>query len=123
MINRPKSTCRNLSLLGILALNGAVWANANDVTAGPARVNLRPKFTEGRTARYSVWTQRNIANSANVGEHTRSLEQQSTTKGEVSWAVKQVHPDGSASCAMIVHWMAWTRRLPNGSVEVNDSRQ
>ena len=122
---RPrKSRAPVLILLAALALSGPVWADANSAaTGGEQGIDLRPRFTEGRTARYSVWTLRSISNSASVGEHTRSFDQETTTEGEVSWTVKQVHPDGSASCVMLVHWMTWSGRLPDGSVVVNDSRE
>lgn len=82
-------------------------------------VDLRPLFIPGRTARYQVWTLRQLVRSTNTG---RESQTRAEIHGEVTWSVEKVRPDGSAICVMTINWLTIKVLRPNRPIEVNDSR-
>lgn len=86
-------------------------------------IDLRPRFVEGQTARYRVWTlrQRNLTMSVDQRSVTRN--QQALFEGELTWQVEQVEDDGSAICLMQLDWLTATLTAHDGTEKFNDSRQ
>ena len=87
------------------------------------KVDLRPHFEEGRTARYKFWTLRRLAQETSFGAKSRSFDTQFQVDGELTWKVRSVNADGTASCVMTIHWMTWDLTMPDGTVKSNDSRK
>lgn len=92
-------------------------------TPAPATVNLQPKFVEGRVSRYDVWTHRARSMTGTFGGNSQSYDTKFDITGQVTWSVSKVNSDGSAECVMTIDWLAMTITLPDGTVQVNDSRR
>ena len=86
-------------------------------------VDLRPHFTQGRTTRYHVWTQRQQTQSVTLGSRSQEFETSFEIEGEVTWTVKQVRQDGSALCLMKTDWLTATITGPEGESQRCDSRK
>ena len=89
----------------------------------PDGIDLRPHFSAGRQARYQFWTRRRLQHTTTVGVNERSVERSYAIDGELTWLVREVESSGTATCVLTIDWMSWTLTLPDGTVQVNDSRQ
>lgn len=109
----------------LVLLSATAWAEEPAIAPepAPAPIDLRPHFQTGRTARYQVWTARRRLTTASFNGNTRSTETRMEIQREITWAVQNVNPDGSATCLMTLDWMTASITLPDGSVKQNDSRQ
>ena len=87
------------------------------------RVDLRPQFVKGRSSRFSVWSQRQQAQSISVGKRSHEFDTQFEIEGEVVWTVEHVRSDGSAKCTMTLDWITAKLVHPDGSVHRSDSRR
>ena len=85
--------------------------------------DLRPRFVEGRTTRYALWTVRRTNVNMSVGDRSQSGTTNMQVEGEVTWRVDRVDEDGSASCTMSLDWLKATFTGTNGDVQMSDSRQ
>jgi hypothetical protein len=86
-------------------------------------ISLRPKFVEGHTSRYEVWTLRRNNVNLIVGERTQSHSTQMVIDGEITWSVDKVADDGSATCSMTIDWLKVVLTATNGKEQIVDSRQ
>jgi len=86
-------------------------------------VDLRPRFVEGRSATYEVWTLRDTVNTfEGRGEQTEAGTTMEVT-GQMTWTVERVRSDGSATCVMVYDWLAVDITGPGGEVQSADSRR
>lgn len=86
-------------------------------------VNLRPMFKVGRTSRYSFWSQRDRTVDVQFNGNQQSTAVRMNFEGEVTWDVKSVNPDGSATCVMTYVFVVATIKTPDEPEKVEDSRQ
>lgn len=93
------------------------WAQTSEMT-----FNLQPKFVAGQQARYSLWTRRNTLTQVTVLGNTRQQSTSYIVEGEATWSVISTNEDGTAQCQMSFDWFSLTFTMPDGSVQVNDTR-
>ena len=86
-------------------------------------IDLRPRFVQGRTTRYSFWSTRQQAVTIQIAGETQNVATTMEFQGEITWAVNKVHDDGSATCTLTHDHLAVTITQPNGQVQVVDSRK
>ena len=99
-------------------LPGRCLAESPDQT-----IDLRPRFVEGQTARYRVWTLRQRSFTMSINEQNLVRNDQAVFEGELTWQVEQVEDDGSAMCVMNLDWLTARITAPDGTERSNDSRQ
>lgn len=113
-----------LKLIVLLSLLPAssLFAQAEAPPAKPATIDLRPKFKEGASAKYSIWSLRKQVATLSFAGKERTAETSLETEGEVQWEVERINADGSAECTMTLLWLKATA-IGEGKTLVNDSRQ
>lgn len=89
---------------------------------GPMTLDLRPHFVAGQQSRYSLWTRRNTRTQIDIMGNTRQQATSYIVEGAATWTVNSVNPDGSAQCQMTFDWFSFTLTLPDGTTQVNDTR-
>jgi hypothetical protein len=90
--------------------------------AAAQTVDLRPQWTEGQTALYEFWNQRQQTTTMSLGPNQREAAMTVTTEGQTRWTVDKVNDDGSSQCTMTLEWI--TAEIENnGQTQVNDSRK
>lgn len=85
-------------------------------------IDLRPRFVAGQQARYSMWTRRNTHTQVTLMGNTREQSTSYVIEGDATWSVLSVNADGSAQCQMTFDWFSLTLTLPDGTIQVNDTR-
>ena len=86
-------------------------------------IDLRPRFVEGRTARYRVWTLRQRSLTMSIDQRSATRNDQAVFEGELTWQVEQVEDNGSATCLMSLDWLTAKLTAHDGTEKFNDSRQ
>lgn len=86
-------------------------------------IDLRPHFQAGRSSRYEIWTLRDTRVTLAMPGHSQSMGSRIELKGEVSWLVEKVKPDGGAACVMTIDWMTADYTNAEGQTTQNDSRR
>ena len=118
-----------LATVSLVLASGVGWAShcpaapASDEEAADQSVDLRPRFVQGRTARYSFWGQRNRNLTMSLGETSKTVSVHRVAEGEVTWRVEDVADDGSATCVMTLDWITVKVTAPDGQEIFNDSRE
>jgi hypothetical protein len=97
----------------------ASFATAQDT---PLTLDLQPKFIAGQQSRYSLWTKRSTRSQVTVAGNTREQSTSYIVDGQGTWSVISVNGDGSAQCQMTFDWLSFTLTMPDGSTQVNDTR-
>jgi hypothetical protein len=109
-----------------LAWSGPTVAPAQDAPAAP-RIDLRPDWQSGQTARYEFWNQFDKQTRLDFAGRSQTQQELTQVTGELTWQVESVAADGSARCRMTLDWMkvATTVRTPNGRTaeQTIDSRK
>lgn len=98
-------------------------ALAGQARAQSEAVNLQPRFEAGRVTRYSLWTQRDSRMDVSYSGRDQTFERGTLVEGEATWTVERVHADGSASCVLLLDWLAVTVTNPDGERVSADSRR
>jgi hypothetical protein len=118
-MSRPRPLTVSLLILPILAIAfPPTPAAAQDAAA---TFDLRPRFKEGRTTKYDVWTRRQQTNVVSVAGQSQTAQMQMEVTGQVTWRVDRVNADGSAVCTMATDWMAVSMTAEGQTVKA-DSR-
>jgi Family of unknown function (DUF6263) len=116
---RPK-----LPLISILASCLLILVLAPTVRAQETKTyDLRPKWTQGQTARYEVWTSRTQHATVSLAGQSRTTDLTMISQGEVVWTVDKVKTDGSALCTMTLDWLTLDYTPDDGKTLKNDSRK
>lgn len=97
---------------------GPVWAQADHPT-----LDLRPRFVQGRTTKYHVWSNRQQFQSVAIGPRNREFETRFEIEGEITWTVNRVRQNQSATCSMTIQWMTAQYTGPDGKTQHSDSRK
>lgn len=108
-------------LVLLLALVASAEPTASDGTA--MTPDLRPRFVQGRGARYEFWTLRDQDITLNLNGQSQAATTRMEVTGQATWAVERVKPDGSASCVMTLDWIVVTLTTADGATLNNDSRR
>ena len=103
----------------LLALALAPSARAQETKT----YDLRPKWTQGQTARYEVWTSRTQHATVSLAGQSRNTDLTMVSNGEVVWTVDKVKADGSAQCTMTLDWLTLEYTPDAGKTLVTDSRK
>jgi hypothetical protein len=117
---------RNAALVVLLLCVPALAADAPAAKApdqAPDTADLRPRFVAGRTARYDVWTLRDQQSTIKAGADTRSFGSRLEVRGQITWRVERVRPDGSATCVMTMDYLTADLTPSDGPMQHNDTRQ
>ncbi|MCC7408552.1 MAG: hypothetical protein IT442_10810 [Phycisphaeraceae bacterium] len=118
---RPAPAPRRIAstlLLAVLVLSSRpAAARADDQT-----VDLRPRFVAGQTARYDLWTQRDVEQTFEFDGRSNTASHQMLIEAQSTWRVDTVRPDGSAECTLSIDWIKVTLTGEDDR-KVIDSRQ
>ena len=85
-------------------------------------MDLRPRFVVGQQAKYSLWSKRFTQVQVTVMDKIKNHDAHYTVEGESTWTVLSVNGDGSAQCQMTFDWLSLNITLPDGTVQINDTR-
>jgi|GEM_PF-883414 len=85
-------------------------------------INLRPMFVQGRTSRYEIWSHKVQDVTMRMGPNQRQASRTTQLKGEISWTVQTVRPDGSATCVMTFEYLTLEMTDSSGDRVFIDSR-
>tara|TARA_R110002111_G_scaffold75888_10_gene120297 strand:- start:871 stop:1788 length:918 start_codon:yes stop_codon:yes gene_type:complete len=96
---------------------------ANLLAQDTEPVSLRPKWVEGQTSRYEVWSSRTQQATVSLAGQSRSTSLEMVSLGEVQWTVDKVKADGSAQCTMTLDWLTLEYTPEGEKALVNDSRK
>ena len=78
-----------LATVSLVLASGVGWAShcpaapASDEEAADQSVDLRPRFVQGRTARYSFWGQRNRNLTMSLGETSKTVSVHRVAEGDI----------------------------------------
>jgi len=86
-------------------------------------IDLRPKWVEGQSARYEVWSSRTQQATVSLAGQSRTTNLKMVSLGEVDWTVDKVKADGSAQCTMTLDWLTLDYTPDDGKTLSNDSRK
>ena len=117
---------RLLHLLAAVALLACLppAAPAGAETAETAaEVSLRPDFVAGRACTYRFEGSRSQKADTSFGGRSQSATTEISSRGEMSWTVDRVKPDGGAECTMTLTWMALDVKAGPNPLQRNDSRE
>ena len=106
-----------------VAMLPVLWTNNAPAQEGRQTVDLRPKFVDGQTSRYSIWSIRRQNQTVTTNGESRDFETVFEIEGEVTWAIDRVRGDGSAVCSMTIDWMTAQLTGPDGKTKHSDSRR
>jgi len=109
---------RGLVLAVVLLLTPVITFAQDD-----SPIDLRPKWVEGQTARYEVWSSRTQQATVSLAGQSRSTSLSMVSLGEVDWTVDKVKADGSAQCTMTLDWLTLDYTPEDGKTLNNDSRK
>ena len=103
----------------------AVWLGgvARGQSDDQAFLDLRPHFVQGRVSTYRVWSLRQQTQKVTANEHSQSFDTHLELEGEITWTVRRVRSNGSATCVMTLLWMTSTSTGPDGATQHTDSRR
>ena len=95
------------------------YAHAQDAET----YDLRPKWIQGQTARYEVWSSRVQHATVSFASQSRTTNLTMVSQGEIVWTVDKVKADGSAQCTMTLDWLTLDYTPDEGKTLKNDSRK
>ncbi len=114
-------------LMSLMVVCAGLGLGAATPAVGQAvvdQMNLRPKFVEGQTSRYSIWSKRTTDVTMNFGSQSDEARRVIENEGEVTWEVGRVRSDGSATCMMTIDWLTVAITPPGGGeAQLSDSRK
>ncbi len=86
-------------------------------------VPLGPAFTEGQSCTYAFEGVREQTAETSFGGRSQTGTTNIANRGEMSWTVDRVKPDGGAECTMTLLWMTLDVTAGPNPEQKNDSRQ
>lgn len=119
----PRQTIPTTPVLWLCLLTLLILTPANLLAQDTEPVSLRPKWVEGQTSRYEVWSSRTQQATVSLAGQSRSTSLEMVSLGEVQWTVDKVKADGSAQCTMTLDWLTLEYTPEGEKALVNDSRK
>ncbi|MCG8508231.1 MAG: DUF6263 family protein, partial [Rhodospirillales bacterium] len=83
--------------------------------AQDAGVSLRPKFVEGRTTQYEMWSKRESKTTISANDRQREISSTIESTGMVTWRCDSVGEDGSVTCTMTYQKLTLKVTGPDGA--------
>ncbi len=85
--------------------------------------NLRPHYVPGRVSRYDIWSSRRQQVRVTFMGQSEEIDSLLETTGVVTWRVDRARADGTATCVMVIDWIAATSKVGDTEPTHNDSRK
>ena len=101
----------------------ALLCSAGAFAQSDTAVDLRPHWEAGHKSVYEFWGQHERVTTRSIAGQSDDSSLSVESRGQVTWVVDRVKPDGSYACTMVLDWMEATYQTPDGRKLKSDSRK